>query len=128
VSHRLLVDLARRPLWLAAIGVNIVGSALQVVALHFGALALVQPLIVCNLLFAVLITVMAGHRQPDWIMLAGIICCCTGIACFLAVAHPSGGGKTVSFAPVIPLVAALAAVLACCLAAAHWGPRSVRPL
>lgn len=74
------------------------------------------------------ITVLAGHRQPDWIMLAGIICCCTGIACFLAVAHPSGGGKTVSFAPVMPLAAALAAVLACCLAAAHWGPRSVRPL
>ena len=34
LSPRLLVDLARRALWLTAIGVNIVGSVLQVVALH----------------------------------------------------------------------------------------------
>jgi hypothetical protein len=34
----------------------------------------------------------------------------------------------VSFAPVLPLVAALAAVLACCLAGARWGLRPIRPL
>ena len=39
LSLRLLADLAGRPLWLAAIAVNVVGSVLQVPALHFVALA-----------------------------------------------------------------------------------------
>jgi drug/metabolite transporter (DMT)-like permease len=128
LSPRLLADLAGRPLWLAAITVNIVGSALQVLALHFGPLALVQPLIVCNLLFAVLIAALARHRKPDWTMLAGIICCAAGIAGFLAASHPSGGHKTVSFAGALPLAGALAAVLGGCLAAARWRRRAIRPL
>jgi drug/metabolite transporter (DMT)-like permease len=128
LSPRLLADLVGRPLWLAAIAVNIVGSVLQVLALHFGPLALVQPIIVCNLLFAVLIAALARHRQPDWTMLAGVICCAAGIAGFLAAAHPSGGHMTVSFAAALPLAGALAAVLACCLAAARWRPGRIRPL
>jgi drug/metabolite transporter (DMT)-like permease len=128
LSPRLLADLARRPLWLAAIAVNIVGSVLQVVALHFGPLALVQPIIVCNLLFAVLIAALARHRQPDRTMLVGVICCAAGIAGFLAAAHPSGGHKTVSFVATLPLAGALAAVLGGCLAAARWRPWGIRPL
>jgi drug/metabolite transporter (DMT)-like permease len=128
LSPRLLVDLAHSELWLAAIGVNIVGSVLQVVALHFGALAIVQPIIVCNLLFAVLIAVLTQRVRIDWIMLAGVVCCAAGVACFIAVAHPAGGRTTVTFTATLPLVVALAAVLACCLAAAHWGPLQIRPL
>ena len=128
LSPRLLVDLARRALWVAAIGVNIVGSVLQVVALHFGALAVVQPIVASDVLFAVLISLLAWRRRPDWVMLAGVICCAAGIVGFLAVAHPSGGRKTVTFMATLPLVVALAAVLACCLAAARWGPRRIRPM
>jgi drug/metabolite transporter (DMT)-like permease len=61
-------------------------------------------------------------------MLAGVICCAAGIACFLAVARPSGGQRTVTFAAGLPLAAGLAAALAACLAAARWGPRRIRPL
>ena len=55
LSPRLILDLVRQPLWLIAIGANVVGFILQVVALAYGSLALVQPLLVCDLLFAVLI-------------------------------------------------------------------------
>ena len=55
LSPRLILDLVRQPLWLLAIGANVVGFILQVVALAYGSLALVQPLLVCDLLFAVLI-------------------------------------------------------------------------
>lgn len=48
LSPRLLLDLARRPLWITAIGMQIAGNPLQVVALHIGALALVQPVLVCD--------------------------------------------------------------------------------
>jgi drug/metabolite transporter (DMT)-like permease len=128
LSPLLLVDLARRPLWIGAIVVNIAGNALQVVALHFGALALVQPLLVCNLLFAVLIAVLARHRPPDRIILVGVLCCAAGIACFIAVARPSGGQKTVSLMAALPLIAALAVVLTVCLIVARrdpWGSRSL---
>jgi drug/metabolite transporter (DMT)-like permease len=128
LSPRLLVDLARQRRWLAAIAVQIAGNVLQVVALHFGELALVQPLLVFNLLFTVVIAVLARHRPPDRIILAGVICCAAGVACFLGVARPHAGHGTVSASAAVPLAAALGAVLASCLVAARWGPRQVRAL
>src|ERR1700751_4446213 len=62
LSPRLLVDLVRRPLFLASIGINVVGAGLQVLALHFGSLTLVQPLLVLSLLFAVVIAAAATRR------------------------------------------------------------------
>jgi drug/metabolite transporter (DMT)-like permease len=112
LSPRLLVDLVRRPLWIIAITINVLGNAAQVVALHFGALALVQPLLVCNLLFAVLIAVALRHRRPDRVILAGAICCAAGLACFVAVARPAGGHATVSFPAAAPLIPAVPAGLA----------------
>jgi drug/metabolite transporter (DMT)-like permease len=129
LSPRLLADLVRRPLFVAAIGVNVAGAGLQVLALHSGSLALVQPLLVLSLLFAVVIASVAVQRRPpDAVLLAGVACCAVGIAGFLAVARPHGGTGTAGSAAALPLAAGLAAVLAGCLAAARWGPRAVRPL
>lgn len=61
-------------------------------------------------------------------MFAGVICCTVGVGCFLAIAWPSGGSKTVSFTTFLPLAIVLAAVVAGCLAAARWGPGQARPL
>ncbi|MGN6129368.1 MAG: DMT family transporter [Nocardioidaceae bacterium] len=128
LSPRLLVDLARRPLWLAAIAINVVGNLLQVVALHFGALAVVQPILVCNLLVAVLITVVAMRRPPDRTMLAGIVCCAAGVAGFLAVAQPRGGRETVSVSAALPLAVTVVVVLGGTLAAVRLAPAALRPL
>ncbi len=127
-APRLLVDLARRPLWLASIAATIVGAGFQATALHFGPLALVQPILVCDLLFAVLFSAVARHAPPDRVIVTGVVCCSAGIAVFLAVAQPKGGTETVSLPAVIPLAAALAAVLAGCLAWAKTGPRATRAL
>jgi hypothetical protein len=43
LSPRIVLDLARQPLWLTALAANVAGFALQVVALSFGSLELVQP-------------------------------------------------------------------------------------
>jgi drug/metabolite transporter (DMT)-like permease len=129
-SPRLLADLARQRRWVAALGIQITGNVLQVAALHFGALALVQPLLVCDLLFAVGIAVAIGrhHRPPDRIMLTGVLCAAAGIASFLAVGRPGGGRGTVGLQAALPLVTSLAAVLAVCLTAARWGSRRLRPV
>ncbi|HET9972459.1 MAG TPA: DMT family transporter [Streptosporangiaceae bacterium] len=129
-SPRLLADLARQRRWLVALGIQIAGNILQVAALHFGALALVQPLLVADLLFAVGIAaaLRRRHHRPDRIMVAGVLCAAAGIASFLAVGRPGGGKGVVGLDAVLPLVTSLAAVLAVCLAAARWGSRRLRPL
>ena len=43
------------PLWFAGLGFDVIGIGLQVVALHYGALALVQPLLVSGLIFALIL-------------------------------------------------------------------------
>ena len=128
LSPQLLLDLAKRPRWLAAIGVNIGGNVLQIVALHFGALALVQPILVCDLIFAAAFAVLLAHRRPDWVTAAGVIASAAGVGFFLALARPSGGHKTVSFTAFLPLALVFVAAVAGCLAAARWGPRPIRPL
>ncbi len=62
LSPELLLDLIKQPLWLAGIGANVASFALQVVALRFGPLALVEPILVCDLIFAGLIS--AALRKP----------------------------------------------------------------
>src|SRR5215813_4537672 len=52
LSFRLLARLAGRPLWLAGIVLAAVAYGLQALALAFGPLALVAPIVVTDLLFA----------------------------------------------------------------------------
>jgi drug/metabolite transporter (DMT)-like permease len=128
-SPRLLVDLARRPLWLASIVATVTGAALQALALHFGPLALVQPILVLDLLFAVLIASGLRRTAPDRVIFAGVVCCTAGVAAFLAVSQPTGGTETVVSLPaVLPLAILLGVVLAACLTWAKFGPRTARPL
>jgi hypothetical protein len=59
------------PLWLAGIACDVVGLALQIVALHLGALAIVQPLLLSGLLFALILRRFTAHhhiaaRQLAW--------------------------------------------------------------
>ena len=53
LSLRLLVGLAHRPRWLIGIAGDFFSFGLQALALAFGPLALVQPLAVTGLLFAI---------------------------------------------------------------------------
>jgi hypothetical protein len=77
--------LIRNRLWLAGWGTNLAGFMSQATALHFGSVALVQPLLVAQLLFA--LPLASGWRRTwptarDWLS-AGAIC--GGLMMFLAV-------------------------------------------
>ena len=63
LSPVIMLDLVRQPLWLIAIATNVAAFALQVVALDFGSIAVVQPLLVFDLIFAIVIMRMVGRRQ-----------------------------------------------------------------
>jgi drug/metabolite transporter (DMT)-like permease len=87
----LLVRLAQHKLWVLGLAFDVAGFGLQFVALGHGPLVIVQPLLVCGLLFALPISAAwAGrHLKPsDW---AGAALVCVGLAVFLVVANPETG-------------------------------------
>jgi hypothetical protein len=136
LSPRILVDLVRQPLWVTALGANLVGFALQVVALSFGSLALVQPILVCDLIFAVLILwylpsrsdiQRQGRSRQTRIVFAGVGAAVIGVAGFLAIGRPSAGTTHVSFSVLPPLAVGLVVVVGGCLAVAARN-RNLRPL
>ncbi len=126
LSPRIFVDLVRQPLWVASVGGTLIGFALQVVALRLGPLALVEPLLICDLIFAVLI---ASYLRKlfDRVLVAGVVAAAAGVAGFLIIASPASGRSSVGFIVVLPLGAGFAAAVVGCIVVAQRSQR-LRPL
>ena len=91
LSPRLLLYLVRQPIWLLGVGSMILGFVFQVTALHFGDLALVQPILATELLFVFAYMAIVGTRpvvRRDWLA-AGAMA--AGLGVFLFTADPAGG-------------------------------------
>ena len=107
----LIGHLVRRPLWLLGNLADVVGFGLQFVALRTGSLALVQPLLVTGLIFALVGDAVLDGRsltRGEWryTVMTG-----AGLGLFLAVSRPGRGfphGTTLGW--VILGVSSLAAV------------------
>jgi drug/metabolite transporter (DMT)-like permease len=125
---KLFADLVANRLWVIGITVDIAGSVMQAFALHFGPLALVQPILVLDLLFAVVITYVMARRRPDRLTIAGVLCCTGGLVLFLAVARPQSPPVSVGPTILLPLGLASAGVIALCLVAWRVSPRKFLPL
>ncbi|HET6964699.1 MAG TPA: DMT family transporter [Acidimicrobiales bacterium] len=90
-THRLLGHLVTRPLWIAGLVASAVGLALHVVALDHGQLAVVQPLLISGVLFALPISAILEGRRPsgrEWLLALVLV---AGLAVFLLAARPSEG-------------------------------------
>ncbi|MGP3683803.1 DMT family transporter [Streptomyces sp. IBSNAI002] len=86
----LVLDLLRRPLWLAGILAVIAAGVGQALALATGALALVQPLFVLELPLALLIaSLVTRTRLPGtlWLAVTGVV---AGLGIVLVAASPRG--------------------------------------
>jgi drug/metabolite transporter (DMT)-like permease len=62
--------LLRQPIWLAGLASMILGFCFQLAALHFGTLALVQPILATELLFVFAYMALIGKRpvvRRDWL-------------------------------------------------------------
>ncbi len=125
---RLFADLAVNRLWLIGITVDIAASGMQAIALHFGPLALVQPILVLDLLFAVVIAGVLTRRRPDRVMGAGVLCCAGGLVLFLAVARPQSAPVSVAPTILLPLGVGIAGTIVLCLVAWRVSPRRFLPL
>lgn len=70
---RLVRATVAHPLWLAGAVADVVGLTLQVLALHLGALGVVQPLLITGLLFALILRQCTGHRSSRREILWGVV-------------------------------------------------------
>lgn len=120
LDPRLVVELARQRLWMLGIVMVVVGLSLQVVALAFGPLVLVQPLLVTGVLFGTVFAAWMAHRALDRQILVGAVACVIGLAAFLTLARPadSSSADLPGLAGLLPLTVVLIAVVAGCLVVA----------
>ncbi|AWZ04042.1 MULTISPECIES: DMT family transporter [unclassified Streptomyces] len=108
----LVLDLLRRPVWIGGILAVIAAGAGQAAALATGALALVQPLFVLELPFALLIaSLVARSRLPGavWLAVAAVV---AGLGIALGAASPSGNRTHVPFDRWVLALAACAVAVA----------------
>jgi drug/metabolite transporter (DMT)-like permease len=93
LSPRILLDLMRRPLWLAGIAAMVVGQLLGGLALRYGDLTVVEPLLATNILFALPLAARWSHERVTWREYVGAVVLATGLSGFLFAASPHGDGN-----------------------------------
>ncbi|MFD4248447.1 DMT family transporter [Amycolatopsis thermoflava] len=107
LSVGLLWHLAKQPAWGFGVTSMVAGSVLQALALAAGPIVLVQPILIGELAFVLVLTaVFRRHRLGfgEWLPVVGVGC---GVAVLLAALRPAGGD---------PLTASAVGWLVGCLA------------
>jgi drug/metabolite transporter (DMT)-like permease len=111
----LLLDLLRRPKWVLGGLSMLAGFGLQAVALAFGPVALVQPIVVLELAFAIPFGILRRHRRAGLREWAGILAVMSGISIFLLAADPAGGVGNPPTVQWIESLVPVGAVAAACV-------------
>jgi hypothetical protein len=105
------------PLWLGGIMLDVLGLSLQVIALHLGALALVQPLLISGLLFALILRQRRWHdasrREIGWGVL--LTAALVGFLLLAGVTNPSAPHGGINHWPAVIAVAAGGLLATVCL-------------
>ncbi|MGW0997781.1 DMT family transporter [Streptomyces sp. NPDC002520] len=115
---RLLADLVRRPAWVLGMGGVIGAAVFQSLALVNGPLALVQPLFILELPFALLAAGPIMHRRMPGYGWSGVVAVVAGLAVLLVAAAPHGARDQAPLVRWIPaLVLCLGAIAAAVLLA-----------
>jgi hypothetical protein len=122
----LLGHLARRPLWLLGqvLGVGTVGF--HALALNFGPITLVQPLVVSGVVMAVPLRAGMARRLPGAREMCALLVAAVGLAAFLVVSAPSAGHRSGLGTQPLVLITAFLAVGAVALTSARWVPDRTR--
>jgi drug/metabolite transporter (DMT)-like permease len=109
-TSSLLIRMAHRPVWIAGIAADILGFFAQAAALGLGRLAVVQPLLVSSVVFALPLGARLTGQRITRIDVAAAVLVTAALAVFLTVADPSGGRDNAPFGEWV--VAGIGCVLA----------------
>ncbi|MFZ0171498.1 MAG: DMT family transporter [Acidimicrobiales bacterium] len=107
----LLGRLVRRPIWLLGSLLDGVGYVFQFLALRRGSLALVEPLLVLSLVFALPVAARLEHRHVSSSEVSAAVVTVAGLSLFQEVARPALGHPRASLAGWLALSAAI--IVAC---------------
>jgi drug/metabolite transporter (DMT)-like permease len=113
----------RRGVWLLGFALMVVSFVLQAIALHFGRLSEVQPILTLELVFLVVVlSVWFGFSvgRREWV---GSLAAVGGLAGFLYCAHPEDGNLSPSLWNWIIAGAACSAGIGVAIVLARRGPR-----
>jgi drug/metabolite transporter (DMT)-like permease len=118
VSALMVLTLVRRPLWWAGTAAAVAGFVFQALALAYGSLLLVQPILVSALLFALPLSARLANRRVtrgEWLWAMVLT---AALAVFVLLAKTSAGDYEASV-PLTAIVAVvcIVAVSACVLVA-----------
>ena len=119
----LMTHALRRGIWLAGFGLMTVSFVLQAIALHFGRLTEVQPILTTELLFLVLILGTWFRFTVGWREWLGAGAAAAGLAGFLLFAAPNGGDLVPGPAEWAEVGGSCLAVIVITVALAFRGPR-----
>ncbi|HEX4244206.1 MAG TPA: DMT family transporter [Acidimicrobiales bacterium] len=126
MSISLISYALRRGVWLVGLALIGAGFVLQAVALRFGNLSAVQPIVTTELLFLVLILGVWFRYHLGWREWAGSVAAAGGLATFLAVAEPGGGNTVPGVSAWTEVFIAVGAVVVVAVALGFTGPRWFR--
>lgn len=90
-SSGLLLRMAKRPVWLAGIAADGLGFAAQATALGIGRLAVVQPLLVASVVFALPLGARFSGQKIRRVDIGAAALVVAALTAFLLIAEPSGG-------------------------------------
>jgi drug/metabolite transporter (DMT)-like permease len=88
---RLALYLPRQPLWLLGVAAAVGSFVFQALALHNGPLSVVQPLLITELVFTLVLRRVWIHQDVARAAWASVSVVCVTLAVFLAVGEPTGG-------------------------------------
>jgi drug/metabolite transporter (DMT)-like permease len=96
-SSSLLLRMARRPVWLGGIASDAFGFIAQAAALGIGRLAVVQPLLVASVVFALPLGARFTGQRVTRADVGAAILVVGALVAFLVIANPSGGRDDAPF-------------------------------
>jgi drug/metabolite transporter (DMT)-like permease len=88
---RLALYLVRQPLWLLGAAAAVGSFVFQALALHNGLLSVVQPVLVTELVFVLVLRRVWIRQDVARTAWAAVLVVCVALAVFLTVAEPTGG-------------------------------------
>lgn len=117
VSALMVKTLLHRPLWWAGTGAAVTGYAFQAVALAYGSLLLVAPLLVSALLFALPLSAWLAHRRVSRAAWAWATVLTLALAVFVALARTKPGDYEGSERAAVVVVGGCIILVGACLLA-----------
>ena len=94
LDPRLILALLRRPLWLAGWVPDLAGTGLQALALSFGPITLVQPILVSGMFLAIPLEAGLDRRRPYRRDLLAVTVSALGLAAFLCPPSRARASRT----------------------------------